>query len=410
MEIRNLVRRAITSCSLAIIMAIGSIGSASAAELLVADRANNRVVALDEATGKYLRTVTSTGLDVPSGLTMGPNGLLYVSNFQAGFSPESAASVVVVDPNPMSGNTAPFILDVLGPGGVAYHSATNTLLVSEIGLFGGNRVIQYDAGGQMVSTIDGLSTPTGRTGMAFDSAGDLYVSSFNFVGPGSVLKYDVDNNFAPAGEFVNGATAQLAFPFPPNGFNGIEFDANGNLYAASLLGQTVIKYTVTNGVPDAGASFGLPIPYPSATLLSLDGSLIVSSLGNDNPGDPFYGDQTFPGTILRYNITTGAQTPLLMGDVDRNALVDGADGAAVAALLAAGSISGDLDGDFDTDGADILLWQQGLGNAGVTGAFQPTGITRYFPPGGEFAATPEPAGSALAAIAAMVCLIRRRGE
>ena len=43
-----------------------------AAELFVADRATDRVLAFDEATGEFLRVVTATGLSVPSGLTFGP--------------------------------------------------------------------------------------------------------------------------------------------------------------------------------------------------------------------------------------------------------------------------------------------------------------------------------------------------
>jgi hypothetical protein len=39
--------------------------TASAAELFVADRATNRVLSFDEATGDFVRVVTATGLDGP---------------------------------------------------------------------------------------------------------------------------------------------------------------------------------------------------------------------------------------------------------------------------------------------------------------------------------------------------------
>jgi hypothetical protein len=129
------------------------------------------------------------------------------------------------------------------------------------------------------------------------------------------------------------------------------------------------------------------------------GDLLITSLGNNNPSDPYYPGQTFPGTLLRYHPDTGAVTPFLLGDANRDNRVDGADLTVLKSAFGA-SAAGDLDGDLDTDGADILLWQQNIGHQSATGSFLPTGIVRYAPPV-PAAAVPEPAGAALAAVAAL---------
>ncbi|HMP06037.1 MAG TPA: hypothetical protein PJ982_06785, partial [Lacipirellulaceae bacterium] len=178
--------------------------------MLVADQATGRIVALDEATGQFLRVVTAVGLDLPSSLSWGPGGSLYATNFGAYAGPGSAASVVKVDPD--TGQTTAFIDDIGGPGAVGYDPVHrgDSLFVSKLADFvivegqpqadfSGNEVYQYDAAGERVAVIGAGSPTTGRSGIAFDGQGNLYVSEFAFFGVGSVLKYDGADGFAPLG-------------------------------------------------------------------------------------------------------------------------------------------------------------------------------------------------------------------
>ncbi len=388
------------------------------AELFVADRASNRVLSFDETSGKFLRVVTSTGIDEPSGMTFGPGGFLYVSNFQGGFG--GAASVVKIDP--ATGATTDFIADVTAPGGVSYHAASDTLFVSDFieivfdqqqqqfVQVPGSEVYRYDATGVRLQTLGSGSASTGRAGMTFDTAGNLYVSEFNQTGISSVLKYaapagNPNDNFASTGTtFASGTDVTLHIPAPAAGFNGLTFDSNGDLFVASLIGQSVVKYTVAAGMVTGGAPFGAPLPYPSGLLIGDDGKLIVTNLGNDNTGDPFWGPNTFPGELSRYNAITS--TPLLVGDNNRDDVVDGADLVTFQNSYAQTSF-GDQDGDLDTDGNDFLLWQRALGNQGIVGSFQPTAIVRYTPPVPAIA-VPEPAGFVFLVLgAAAICLMRK---
>lgn len=388
---------------------------AFAAELLVTDRASNRLLAFDDSTGEFLRVVTDTGLDSPSGITLGPGGLIYVSNSAGGPLEGMAPSVVSVDP--VTGETLPFTSQVFGPGGVGYHEASNTLFVSEFGNFDGDEVFRFDSGGSLMQTLGTGGVPTGRAGIAFDSEGNLYVSESNFSGftPGSVLKYD-----APVGDptdpfgtssatFASGADVTLQIPAPAGGFNGLAFDATGNLFVASLLGQAIIKFNVTEGAVTSGAPFGAPLPYPAGVGFAANGDVLATSLGNNNPMDPFYGGNLFPGSVNVFNQFYTGASPLLKGDVDRDGTVAEGDLAGWQQSYGAG-FDGDLDGDFDTDGNDFFLWQQNLGHVGLSGDFQPTAVLRYEPlVVGEARAIPEPSSLALGLLLSGSLLVVRRG-
>ncbi|MBA3481671.1 MAG: PEP-CTERM sorting domain-containing protein [Pirellulales bacterium] len=370
--------------------------SATAAdELLVSDRATDRILAFDPVSGAFVRVVSASPLlDSPSGLTMGPGGFVYVANSQT--------DVLKIDP--VTGAATVFATGIDGPGGIAYNSQDDTLYVSELGQFNGNEVFQYNASGTLVNTIGTLSAPTGRSGMIVQN-NELYVSSFGLVVAGEVLKHNGAGGLNQFASGINPGGPTLMGP------SGLEFDAEGDLYVAGLIGQSVLKYPVTAGAVSGPASqFGGNVPYPAGLLMQGgpgDETLLITSLGNDNENDPIYGNFTFPGAIYRFDQTTGAAINFLVGDFDRDLVVDGDD---LSVWEASSGVNGnaDADGDGDSDGNDFLLWQRGVGNQGVLGAFQPTGIVLYSPGVAGAGSVPEPATLLLVATASGAALLRRR--
>src|SRR5690606_32871238 len=98
-------------------------------------------------------------------------------------------------------------------------------------------------------------------------------------------------------------------PSAAGGLNGMAFRGD-DLYAAALTGTALVKFSPQEGGV-VGSQAGAAIAYPSGVALAGDGSVLVTSMGNNNGSDPYYPGELFPGTILRYHPETGGVTPLL---------------------------------------------------------------------------------------------------
>ena len=360
-------------------------------ELFVADRATNRILSFDPSTGAFNRVVVSLGLNLPTSLAFGPGGDLYVGNLGSG-------EIERVDP--VTGASATFGF-IGGVGGLAYDAASNTLFASEFGEFNGDEVYQFNAAGSIIKVIGTGGPATGRAGLAI-RGGNLYVSEFGsgqfFVG--SVLKYDIANNFAPLG--VVAFDAPNSDPFDPSllGANGLAFNAAGQLYVAGLISQVGLKFSIAGGPATSGVPFAFPMAYPSGVVVEKEGGtefVYITSLGNDNLQDPIYTGFLFPGAIYKYNVANGALVgggPLVSSggaaDFDNDGDVDGGD---LTQWKNSAAIDGgaDADNDLDSDAHDFLAWQRNLGQLGD---FQPTAAVIYKT--AIAAAVPEPAAVALA--------------
>jgi sugar lactone lactonase YvrE len=198
--------------------------------------------------------------------------------------------------------------------GMAFDSAGD-LFVGDIQAVDGNGVIyEYTPAGVRSTFASGLAEPTG---LAFDSAGNLFVAN----GQG----YNIL-------EFTNGvATEQGIFasglPFP-NG--GLAFDSAGNLFATvENVGNTIgyIYEFTTNGTQ---SSFASGLGYPN-------------SLAFNSAGDLFVSDDHTPN-IFEYS-TNGTQSTFASG-------LPGPSGLAFdhAGNLFVGSAIGDNIYEFTTDG------------------------------------------------------------
>jgi hypothetical protein len=270
--------------------------AASAAELLVADRATNSILAFNPNSGAFVRTLVGTGLDEPTDLAFGPAGLLYVAD-------RGSNRVLMFDPT-TGASQGTFASGLLEPSGLLYDAINNQLLVAELDNFQGQNILRYNSAGGLLQTIN--AGPTGHSGMVFGSGGDLFASAF-ITDPqfsGAVQQFDdLANNYASLGIFASGGGL--------SGASGLTFGADGNLYVTGLFSQNIVKYPVTNGVAGSGAQFGNNVAYPSEIIIGPDSNFLVTSLGNSNPGDPIYGTFLFPGLIYKVDPLTGTQTPFI---------------------------------------------------------------------------------------------------
>lgn len=220
------------------------------------DHRSSSFQAIEKITPGGVRSVfTTTDLEGPDGLAFDSVGDMYVANQATGFggkvlkfTPDGADSVVH-----SSLNT---------PVAVAFDSPGNLYTLQANGVIwrtppGGSRAFFVQA-------------PFYSFCMAFDTSGDLFVSSYN------------DNSikrFSPAGVETTFATG-LSQPM------GIAFDSLGNLYAANGGNNTIDRFapdgTRTLFATTDAAPHGLAITVPepaSVGVMSAAALLAVISLG-----------------------------------------------------------------------------------------------------------------------------------
>lgn len=365
------------------------------AELIVADQVGNRLVVFDEASGAYKRTLWSTDEVVqPAAMTFGPGGDLYFANRLSG----DVLRIARADLGGSNVTAAPFA-SVAFPGSMAYHAATNSLLVGEFGVYPGgplgDNIFVYDAGGAVQKTL--TLSQVGIAGMAFDAAGDLYASGF-FTSPaaaGRIYKFSGAPNWTLQGPF-----APTPYPYAElQGAAGIAFDGAGDMFVAGLITANsgdVVKFDLDQGQLVGQQRVGDFIPFPSGLLMLPGDELLVTSLG--------FGPTS--GSLYRFNTQTGARSLLLRGDFDGSGIVDAADLAQWQSSYEINALA-DADFDGDSDGSDFLAWQRGLGNTGAPDLFSPSAVVLYNPP--IVASVPEPIAATTSVVAAIgATMLHRR--
>ena len=337
-------------------------------EYLVSDRATNQILRYDSSDGSYLgpfvndNMATNGGLFQPAAMTYGFDNDLFVTSIDL-----NTGDGQVLRYDGMTGAFEGIYADnMVGPAGVHFHEPSSTMLVGSLGtgLGDSNTIYRFDADGVRQNEIN-EGPITGRTGMATQADGTLLVSGFAeqpFFN-GAVLEYKYDSgtdSFSYEGEF---ATAmELA------GANGLILSNEGDVFVASLFGQFVVKFDVENDVVVSSSLVG-QAAYPSGLFQESNGSLLVTSLGNNNPNDPIY-PELFPGSVFKFDPTTGAM-------IGEGPFMVGGEEFLPTAILLRPEPSVGVSGDFDTDGqltaADIdalsAVVRQGTNDA----AFDMTG-------------------------------------
>jgi sugar lactone lactonase YvrE len=195
---------------------------------------------------------------------------------------------IIEEINSSGGEMGPFASSGLSsPVGLAFDSAGSLY----VGNNGNSTIVKFTSMGGVLSsngTVFTSSNLGGPEGMAFDSAGNLYVANDN----GNIVK------FTSTGGVLSSSGTVIANV--GSGAGGLAFDANGNLYVAIESGYgsnaSIEKFTLSGGVWTSAGAFG-----NSASLLSFPLGLAFDSAGNLYVGDQGNSD------IVKFNPSgTGA--------------------------------------------------------------------------------------------------------
>ena len=285
----------------------------SAGNLYIADRDNFRVRKVDSS-GK-ISTVAGTGtfgytgdngpaasalIGTPQGLAVDSSGNLYISDSVNNVVRKVTASGTISTfagngKTGYTGTNGPAIgASLNAPNGLALDAAGN-LYIAETN---NNRVMKVSAGTITVyagNGVNSLSASTGTAltlplsspaGLAFDTAGNLYVASQYYsaimqVTPGGTMSLFAGHGYSGFSDGDGGPANAAHFLSPV----GLATDANGNLYVADNVAQ-VIRRINSGGIISAIAGTVYMIGFSgdggsSTSALFLDPSgLAVDKLGN----------------------------------------------------------------------------------------------------------------------------------
>ncbi|MEL6810687.1 MAG: T9SS type A sorting domain-containing protein [Bacteroidota bacterium] len=237
--------------------------------LLVTGSNNEQIKKFDALSGAYLGDWSDDSFDLgrPSKMSIGPDGLLYVTQWGT----TSATARVVrfdMDGNYLGGFTP---LAPTGLGHVWDDDGNFYLAVFGVSTGIGN-VRKYDPNGNLIEIFIDSTFLENPTYIWWDSNGDMLVQDFT---AGKVLRYD--NNGDYLGEFITGLSNPEGITVLENGHilisergaNQItEFDSDGTLIGqwddgvGTLAGPNFIEpiETPTFGIDDLGASVVMVTP------------------------------------------------------------------------------------------------------------------------------------------------------
>jgi WD40 repeat protein len=248
---------------------------ARAADLLVGTNGSAGLVSkYDADTGAAEGTVVALGgaTHIIEGLTVGPDGNLYVSNYDGGFG-------AVQKYSPGGTYLGDFTSVMLSPAGSAFGPDGNLYVASTTGNF----VARFS--GTTGTLIDyfvsaGLGGVSAPSGIAFGPDGNLYVGS---TGTSTVLRYSgMDGSFLGIFATVDGMRSGWQ--------EGVGFGPDHNLYVASTNTGTIQRFD-----GQTGASMGIfasGLTDPTVFAWGPDSDLYVAE------------DYFFP--VKRFNGSTGA--------------------------------------------------------------------------------------------------------
>jgi sugar lactone lactonase YvrE len=229
--------------------------------------------AAQEANRASARTfaILPEGASGPEGLTVGPDGNIYVATF--GFNATGEV--------PGPGQLYVFsqqgrLLRQVGiqnssphPLGIAFHPLTGMLLVAD---FGAGQVLSVDPVSGVSSVFMTVTGSSGLNAITFDHAGNVYVSdSFQGIiwktgaGGGAGTAWVTDALLATAG-------------VPPFGANGLEFNHDeSKLFVANTGNDTVLQIPVSGGTPGQPSVFVNSINGADGLAIDAQGNLWVAA-------------------------------------------------------------------------------------------------------------------------------------
>ena len=318
----------------------GAVAVDASGFLYIADTGNQRV---RKVVNGNINTVAGTGtegysgdggaankatLNAPSGLVIDSAGDIYIADFGNNVVREVSAggTITTVAGNGSQGYSGDGGLataaQLSGPTGLALDSAGNLYIADSgnhvvrmvnsqgnISTYAGNGVLGYAGDGSLAINAQ-LSTPTG---LAFDSSGNLYVSDsglnvIRLVTPGGLI-VTIGGNGSAGYSGDGGPASQATF----NTASGIALDTQGDMYVADAGNNAIRLLQFVSPVPSTGAManaasnvVGAVAPGEAATVFG--SGIGPSTIVNSQPDQFGNTPEELAGTVVYFN---GVPAPIV---------------------------------------------------------------------------------------------------
>jgi hypothetical protein len=236
----------IVSASMCALVLLGQ--GAQAQNLFVGSVGGTSIVEFSGGT----QSTFATGLNSPAGLAFDASGDLFEADSSGNIYEWAGAGTT----------RTTFASGLDHPSYMAINQAGDVFVN-----INGSAVDEFNPAGSIISTISGI-TSSGLTGLAFDSAGDLYVSTIN----GGGASAGFITKITPGGVRSTFASG-LNYPV------GIAFNAAGDLFVANgNLSDTITEITPTG----SESTFASGLNQPTNLAFDKAGDLFVADQGAYN--------------------------------------------------------------------------------------------------------------------------------
>ena len=323
----------------------GSLSTAQAGDLLVADRLSNSIYRYSE-TGALLGTVLAdnVNLNQPTGLALSPDlTKLYVASFQN-------SQIVAYDYNLAAGTAtnptvfaAGFADNLATPSSILFSHDGSMMYVSN---WGGTGVARFNLDGSTAGPPLQFAAPLNQSifqfsGLAFAPTGELLVGGF--------LDFPAGINGA-VGRLNAANTALTPVTGPDTSLGGASglLVHGDDLYVTGMFASNIQRFDANTGAHDPTFSV-TGLEFPQGLLAAPDGNgFLVGILGVSN-GAGHIARYDFDGNLLGTFAAHGNG-----GFTEATAFIEVPDPAA--------AIPGDFNNDQTVDGDDLAIWETNLGN------------------------------------------------